>query len=100
MTTLFFFFMLWLVCKALKAIFHPRAKPSHNSRQTRQNDNMAALIALQQQREQINNMISDYKYQLEYGKLELVQFEKTRNQIVSAYGKLATVESRISKLIS
>ena len=61
---------------------------------------MAALIALQQQRDLLENMISDYKHQLEYGKLEIVQFEKTQNQLVSAYGKLATVESRISKLIS
>ena len=99
MAALVFFFILWMVCKGIKALFRSRpavyAPAPATSRVTR---SLAALEALQAQRDMINRMISDYKYQLDHAQLTSAQFEKTQNQLVSAYGKLAVCESKISRL--
>lgn len=99
MATLVFFFILWIVCKGIKALF--RSRPVEYELvpvENKVSKSLAALEALQAQRDMLNRMITDYKYQLDHAQLTSVQFEKTQNQLVSAYGKLAVCESKISRL--
>lgn len=101
MAALVFFFSLWLICKGIKALFRSRRKVAEYAPAPAESDvtrNLAALEALQAQRDMINRMISDYQYQLDHAQLTSAQFEKTQNQLVSAYGKLATCEGKISRL--
>lgn len=101
MATLFFFFVLWIVCKGIKALFRPRRKATAPARTvSRVGKSLAALEALQAQRDLLESMITDFQYQLDHAQLSSVQYEKTQNQLVSAYGKLAVCEAKISKLIA
>ena len=99
MAIIVFFLIVWMICKGIKALF--RSRPAEYEPVPAESDvtrNLAALKALQAQRDMINRMISDYKYQLDHAQLTSAQFEKTQNQLVSAYGKLAVCESKISRL--
>lgn len=123
MTTILFFVVLWMICKGIKALFRPRHKANNSavysddtkrfyadiddmiekyraesetetSRVTR---SLAALEALQAQRDLINEQIRDIEEQLDY-----CPPEKVRNQYMSKktalLGKLAVCESKISRL--
>ena len=99
MATIVFFLILWMVCKGIKALFRPRRKATAPARAvSRVGKSLAALEALQAQRDLLESMITDFQYQLDHAQLTSAQFEKTQNQLVSAYGKLAIVEQRIAKL--
>ena len=102
MATLFFFFCVWLVCKAIRALFKPRAKPVQTTRQARQainNNSMAALIALQNQRKNIEQTIEYINDCIDssINPRETVSLLDKRQVM---YGKLANVEQKIIKLIS
>lgn len=100
MATLIFFLVVWGIIKAIKAGSSRPVKTSSAPAQTKVTRSLAALEALQAQRDMLEQMISDYRYQLDYAQLSSVQYEKTQNQLVSAYGKLAVCEAKISKLIA
>ena len=97
MTTILFFLIVWLVCKALKAIYK-RAKPEHIPHQDKRKiDYMASLLALQQQRDIYNDLLSDIDLQLDSAPANREKLLKDKAMI---YSKLATVEQKITKLIS
>ena len=102
MATILFFFFAWLVCKAIRALFKPHDKPKRGSIQARQagnNNSMAALIALQQQRDNINETIqylNDCICSSENPRETIGLLDKRSTQ----YSKLANVEQKIIKLIS
>ena len=102
MATIVFFLSIWLVCKALKALFRPRQRIEYKPQAETENkviNNLAALDALQKQREQIENTIDYIKESITTAETP----EKTiqyMDRLSSLYGKLATVENKIHKLIS
>lgn len=90
MATVLFFIILWLICKGLKSLY--KRIPA-----TYENDNMAALLALQQQRETIENTIAELTGWLDVSETA-AETLRVRNAIATQYGKLATVEKNIKKL--
>ena len=102
MAIIVFILFVWLFCKGLKALFRPRQRIEYKPPAETQNKVMqspAALDALQQQREQIENTIDYIKESITTAETP----EKTiqyMDRLSSLYGKLATVENKISKLIS
>ena len=100
MATILFFLFVWLICKAVKAAFKPRAKPVYKAIQEKPKINyVSAVMALQQQRDNIENTIAELTCLLDVSETakETIQI---KNQISAQYGKLATVEQKITKLIS
>lgn len=100
MATLVFFLFVWLVCKAVKAArnapaYHPPAIQARPAK--KQIDYMSALLALQEQRDIYNDLISDIDAQLDNAPRNREKLLKDKAMI---YSKLATVESKIAKLIS
>ena len=102
MAIIVFILFVWLFCKGVKALFRPRKRIEYKPPAETQNkviNNLAALDALQQQREQIQNTISYLKEAITTAETP----EKTiqyMDRLSSLYGKLANVENKINKLIS
>lgn len=105
MATLVFFLALWGFCKALKAIRKAWVnRPAYETEQdeTEQNNpvqrNLATLAALQAQRDELRQQLD-----LINGALDAAPPEKERlrwlKERTRAYGQMATVEAKISKLI-
>jgi hypothetical protein len=102
MAIIVFFLFIWLFRKGVKALFRPqKTKPQRIQAkpENRLQANLATLYALQQQRDQINDTI-DYV-------LDCISTadspEKTiqyKDRLSSMYGKLATVETKINKLMA
>lgn len=98
MATLVFFFILWMVCKGIKALF--RSRPVEYELVPVENKvsrSLAALDALQKQRDLIQEQITDIEQQLDN-----CPPEKVRNRYMDRktvlLGKLATVEQRIYRM--
>lgn len=99
MTTVIVLIAFWLVCKALRGVFKPRKSGKPETLPSGNNSNMSALIALQQQREQIESTIAyidDCIGSSENPRETISLFDKKSVML----GKLASVEQRITKLIS
>lgn len=102
MATLVFFLAMWAVCKALKALFrHGRRRPKPTPTPATTDPlrrNPATLEALQAQRDELQQQLD-----LINGALDAAPPEKERlrwlKERTRAYGQMATVESKISKLI-
>lgn len=102
MATILFFFFAWPVCKAIRALFKPHDKPKRGSIQARQagnNNSMAALVALQRQRENIEQTIEYLNDCIDtsINPRETVSLLDKRSVM---FGKLAAVEQKITKLIT
>ena len=102
MAIIVFFLAIWLFCKACKALFRPRQRIEYKPPSETENNvmqNLAALDALQKQRDQIRDTILYLKECITTSETP----EKTiqyMDRLSSLYGKLATVENKINKLIS
>ena len=105
MGALVFFLALWGFCKALKAIRKAWAnRPAYEPEQDEAEQdnpvqrNLATLAALQAQRGELQQQLD-----LINGALDAAPPEKERlrwlKERTRVYGQLATVESKISKLI-
>lgn len=102
MAVIVFFFFVWLFCKGLKALFRPRKRIEYKPPAKTENkviNNLAALDALQKQRDQIRDTISYLKETITTAETpeKTVQY---MDRLSSLYGKLANVENKINKLIS
>lgn len=98
MAVLVFFLFLWAVRKALKAwgnrpAYEPKPEPENPVQR-----HLATLSALQAQRDELQQQLD-----LINGALDAAPPEKERlrwlKERTRAYGQLATVETKISKLI-
>lgn len=102
MPIIVFSLFVWLVCKGCKALFRRKPRIKYKPPAETENkviNNLASLDALQKQREQIQNTISYLKESITTAETP----EKTiqyMDRLSSLYGKLATVENKINKLIS
>ena len=103
MAIIVFFLAIWLVCKCVKALFrrHDRAEYEQPETETENKvvSNLAALDALQKQRDQIRDTITYLKEAITTAETpeKTVQY---MDRLSSLYGKLANVENKINKLIS
>lgn len=101
MATILFFFFLWITCKAAKSAWkHDRAKPRGKTAQSAKiQTSLASLENLQQQRDILTDLLENIDFQLQF-----IPPEKTREKLLKdkarLYGQLATVESKIQKLIN
>lgn len=98
MTLILFILFLWAVCKGIKAAFRPRPRcKAAAPAASRVSRSLAALEALQAQRDLINEQIRDIEEQLDY-----CPPAKLRSQLLTRQtallGKLATCEAKISRL--
>lgn len=94
-------FSVWAMCKGIKSLAHIRPKASRTTAVTRTSgggSQMSTLIALQQQRDNIRNTIAELTALLDVSETA-AETIKYKNMISTQYGKLATVENKISKLI-
>ena len=95
-------FSVWAVYKGIKSLTHAKPKASRKTATVTRTNNsgsrMSTLIALQQQRDNIRNTIAELTALLDVSETaaETIRY---KNMISTQYGKLATVESKISKLI-
>ena len=93
-------FSVWAVCKGIKSLTHAKPKASRKTatKASGGGSQMASLKALQQQRDNIRNTIAELTALLDVSETaaETIRY---KNMISTQYGKLATVESKISKLI-
>ena len=94
-------FSVWAVCKGMKSLTRIKPKASRTTANTKASgggSQMASLKALQQQRDNIRNTIAELTALLDVSETaaETIRY---KNMISTQYGKLATVESKISKLI-
>ena len=94
-------FSIWAVCKGIKSLSRIKPKASRTTASTKTSgggSQMASLKALQQQRDNIRNTIAELTALLDVSETaqETIRY---KNMISTQYGKLATVESKISKLI-
>ena len=98
MATVFFVFIVWAVYAVSRALCRPRrkavAKAPAESEVTR---NLAALEALQEQRDVINDMIRDIEEQLDNCPPEKTRYQYM-NKKTALLGKLAVCEGKISRL--
>ena len=98
MAAILFFLFMWILAKGINALCHPRRKAVAKApAETKVTRNLAALEALQEQRDIINEMIRDLEEQLDN-----CPPEKTRVQFMNRktvlLGKLAVCEGKISRL--
>ena len=95
-------FSIWAVCKGIKSLSRIKPKASRTTATATKasggGSQMASLKALQQQRDNIRNTIAELTALLDVSETaaETIRY---KNMISTQYGKLATVESKISKLI-
>ena len=95
MTILLAIALLFLVRSIVRK---PKRKPERtttNSKPVKTNS-VAALEALQEQRELIEDMLSDIEYQLDNAPKNRYQLLNRQYQL---YSKLATVETKIHKML-
>lgn len=100
MAIIVFILFVWMICKGIKALFRSRPVayepvPVEN----KISKSLAALEALQAQRDQIQETISYIKESITTAETP----EKTiqyMDRLSSLYGKLAIVENKISKLMN
>ncbi len=98
MAIIVFFLFVWMVCKGIKALFRSRpAEYEPVPAENKVSKSLAALEALQAQRDLIQEQLSDIEQQLDN-----CPPEKVRNQYMNRktvlLGKLATVEQRIYRM--
>ena len=101
MITLLFFVFMYLICKAARAAI--RAAQTKPARKTDSGaDPLAGKLAnmkcLQEQRDILTDLIDNTEFQLSMCPPEK-QREKLLKDKARLYGQLATVESKISKLV-
>lgn len=92
-------FSIWAVCKGIKSLSRIKPKASRTTaKASGGGSQMASLKALQQQRDNIRNTIAELTALLDVSETaaETIRY---KNMISTQYGKLATVESKISKII-
>ena len=94
-------FSIWAVCKGIKSLSRIKSKASRAAASTKASgggSQMATLKALQEQRDNIRNTIAELTALLDVSETaaETIRY---KNMISTQYGKLATVESNIAKLI-
>ena len=102
MAIIIFFLAIWLFCKACKSLSRRRDRIEYKPPAETENKvvrNLAALDALQKQRDQIRDTILYLKECITTAETpeKTVQY---MDRLSSLYGKLATVENKINKLIS
>lgn len=102
MAIIIFILFVWLFCKGVKWLFKPRKRIEYKPPAETQNkvmQSLAALDALQKQRVQIQDTILYLKECITTSETpeKTVQY---MDRLSSLYGKLATVENKINKLIS
>ena len=101
MAIIVFFLFVWLFCKCVKALFrrHDRAKYEQPETETETpvQKNLAALDALQKQRDIYNDLLSDIDCRLDNAPATREKLLKDKAMI---YSKLAIVENKISKLMN
>lgn len=92
-------FVLYGMVKGIKSLTRIKPKASRTTSVTNTGGfQMSTLIALQQQRDNIRNTIAELTALLDVSETaaETIRY---KNMISTQYGKLATVESKIAKLI-
>lgn len=92
-------FSVWAMCKGIKSLTRIKPKASRTAAVTNTSGSQfATLKALQEQRDNIRNTIAELTALLDVSETaaETIRY---KNMISTQYGKLATVESKISKLI-
>lgn len=91
-------FSIWAVCKGIKSLSRIKPKASRTAATKANNNSMNTLLALQTQRDNIRNTIAELTALLDVSETaaETIRY---KNMISTQYGKLATVESKISKII-
>ena len=92
-------FSIWAMCKGVKSLSRIKPKASRTTvTKPNNNSSMNTLLALQTQRDNIKNTIAELIALLDVSETaaETIRY---KNMISTQYGKLATVESKISKLI-
>lgn len=100
MAIIVFILFVWLFCKGVKWLFKPRKRIKYKPPAETENkviNNLAALDALQKQRAIYNDLLSDIDCRLDNAPATREKLLKDKAMI---YGKLASVENKISKLIS
>lgn len=102
MAIIVFILFVWLFFKGLKALFRPRQRIEYKPPAETENkviNNLAALDALQKQRDQIRDTILYLKECITTSETpeKTVQY---MDRLSSLYGKLAIVENKISKLMN
>lgn len=97
MTTLLFIAFVVVLCKGVKAAIHAgKRKPNNKSIQAE--SNLQTLYNLQAQRDDITDLLSEIEYKLDFAPTERTR-EKLIKDKIRLRGQLATVESKMSKLI-
>ena len=90
--------VLYGMVKGIKSLTRIKPKASRTTATKANNNSMNTLLALQTQRDNIRNTIAELTALLDVSETaaETIRY---KNMISTHYGKLATVESKISKLI-
>ena len=98
MELIFLVFSVWAICKGIKSLARIKPKASRTATTKASGSQLAALKALQEQRDNIRNTIAELTALLDVSETaaETIRY---KNMISTQYGKLATVESKIAKLI-
>lgn len=93
-------FSVWAICKGIKSLarIKPKASRTAAAVTNTSGSQFATLKALQEQRDNIRNTIAELTALLDVSETaaETIRY---KNMISTQYGKLAAVESKISKLI-
>lgn len=100
MELIIFVFSIWAICKGIKSLSRIKHKASRTTAAVTNTSGsqFATLKALQEQRDNIRNTIAELTALLDVSETaaETIRY---KNMISTQYGKLATVESKISKII-
>lgn len=101
MAIIVFFLAIWLFRKGVKWLFRRHDRVEYEQPETETETpvqkNLAALDALQKQRAIYNDLLSDIDCRLDNAPATREKLLKDKAMI---YGKLAIVESKISKLMN
>ena len=97
MTTILFIAFVVLFCKGIKAAARA-GKRKPNNKSIRWENNLQTLLNLQAQRDDIADLLSEIEYKLDFAPTERTR-EKLIKDKIRLRGQLATVESKIYKLI-
>lgn len=97
MTTLLFIAFVVIFCKSVKAATRA-GKHKLNNKPVQAESNLQTLYSLQAQRDDITDLLSEIEYKLDFAPTERTR-EKLIKDKIRLRGQLATVESKISKLI-
>ena len=100
MELIVFILSIWLIGSGLKSLSRiPKARPAKTKIEYSSNTCYTALTALQEQRDLITEMITDIDTELDYCPAAKQRYTLL-NRKQQLLNKLATVESKITKLIS